>query len=225
MSSIKTWILLAVATVTFAGNPVTCDVSWVPSSPEVSTYRSASGAAGELYQLAIVKNGSTIETYIDIASPGFMKFISGSMTLGMVPLRSTGKILIGGQIQMNTDIQYGDNKLKVSTVMNPINQTLAAEVPWSGQIVDLAQTPFLLRMLPLSTGAQFDFSSLNPRTNKIAPIHVSVTGEETMLKIDSYRVDCTDFEGESVYWIEKAAPHRILRIEQPAQHRTLDLVM
>lgn len=225
MSSIKASILLAAAIVMLAGNPVTCDVTWVPSSPEVSTYRSASGQPGELYQLAIVKNHSTIETYIDIASPGFMKFISGSMTLGMVPLHSTGKILIGGQIQMNTDIQYSDNKLKVNTVMNPINQTLSADVPWSGQIVDIAQTPFLLRMLPLSAGAQFDFTSLNPRTNKTAPMHVSVTGEETVQKIDSYRVDCNDFEGESIYWIEKAAPHRILRIEQPAQHRTLDLIM
>lgn len=80
-------------------------------------------------------------------------------------------------------------------------------------------------MLPLSAGAQFEFSSLNPRTNKIAPMHVSVTGGESILKIDSYRVDCSDFEGESLYWIEKAAPHRILRIEQPTQHRTLDLVM
>lgn len=223
--SMKASILLVAAISMSLGSPVAFDANWVPSSPEVSTYRSASGSAGELYQLAIVKHSSTIETYIDIASPGFMKFISGSMTLGMVPLHSTGKILIGGQIEINTDIQYGDNKLKVNTVMNPINQTLSAEAPWSGQIVDIAQTPFLLRMLPLGTGAQFDFTSLNPRTNKIAPMHVSVTGEEAMLKVDSYRVDCHDFEGESVYWIEKAAPHRILRIEQPAQHRTLDLVM
>ena len=221
----KVSILLAAAIAMSVGNPVAFDASWVPSSPEVSTYRSASGSAGELYQLAIVKHSSTIETYIDIASPGFMKFISGSMTLGMIPQRSTGKILVAGQIQMDTDIQYGDNKIKVSTVMNPVNQTLSAEVPWSGQVVDLAQTPFLLRMLPLSAGAQFEFSSLNPRTNKIAPMHVSVTGGESILKIDSYRVDCSDFEGESLYWIEKAAPHRILRIEQPTQHRTLDLVM
>jgi hypothetical protein len=143
----------------------------------------------------------------------------------MVRLQSASSILIGGQVQMSTEIRYAESKLKVSTVMNPMNQTIAAEVPESGQIIDLAQTPFLLRMLPLSAGALFEVTSLNPRTNKITPFHVSVTGEETALKGDSYRVDCNDFEGESVYWIEKAAPHRILRIEQPTQHRTLDLVM
>jgi hypothetical protein len=51
-----------------APDPVTFDASWVPSQPEVLTYRAPGSDASEIYQLAIVKNQFTIQTYINIAS-------------------------------------------------------------------------------------------------------------------------------------------------------------
>jgi hypothetical protein len=126
---------------------------------------------------------------------------------------------------MDTEATYGGGKVKISTAIKPFNRTVSAEVAYSSQVVDFAQIPFLLRMLPLQKDAQFEFSSLNPRSNKLVPFRAKVTGEGPALGVDSYRVECEDFEGQSIYWIEKAGHHRVLRIEQPAQHRTTELIL
>jgi len=218
-------IVLTIAIGALTANATTFDSNWVPAGPEVSTYRTIGDEGKEIYQVAILKDKASIETYINIATPGFMKIISGSMTLDMVPLRSNGRILVDGQVEIATDTQYDGKKVHVVTVMKPTNQTMQADVAYSAQIVDFAQMPFLLRMLPLQKDAQFEFASLNPRSNAMGSLKAKVTGEGQVLNVDSYRVQCDDFEGATIYWVEKAAHHRILRIEQPAQHRTLELIL
>lgn len=221
----KLCIVLTMVIAALTANATMFDSNWVSAQPEVSTYRTIGDESKEIYQLAILKDKAAIETYVNIVSPGFMKFISGSMTLDMVPLQSTGRILVSGQVEIDTDTQYDGKKVHVVTVMKPTNQTMKADVAYSTPIVDFAQIPFLLRMLPLQKDAQFEFASLNPRSNAMASFKAKVTGEGPVLNIDSYRVQCDDFEGQTVYWVEKAAHHRILRIEQPAQHRTLELIL
>lgn len=218
-------MVLLVGIISPPNNAVKCDLSWVPSKPEIATYRLSSSDASQIYQLAIARDQSTVYTYINIVSPGFMKFISGSMALDMTPMQSASTILINDQVRMDTQIRYDKSSVNVTTLMEPMNQTIHADVPYSGQIIDSAQIPFLLRTLPLHIGAQFEFTSLNPRNNTLEVFRSTVAGEEIVHNIDSYLVRCHDFEGDTNYWLEKALPHRILRMEQLAQHRMLEIVM
>ena len=218
-------LFIALTSVAFSPATVKFDSNWVSAQPEVLTYRPVGEHAGEIYQLAIVKNQSTIETRIIITSPGFMKYVTGAMTLDMAPVRSGGSILIGGQAEIDTDARYDGGKVQVTTVMQPGSRTIKGEVPYKDVLVDFAQAPFLLRMLPLHADAAFEFTSLNPRNNTLTPWHAKVTGEAKVLDLDSYKVECDDFEGHTVYWIEKSGNHRIVRIEQGGQqHGTLELI-
>ena len=43
-------------------------------------------------------------------------------------------------------------------------------------------------------------------------------------EIRCYKIEINDFEGLAIYWVEKDTPHRVIRVEQPGSHRTVELL-
>jgi len=73
-------------------------------------------------------------------------------------------------------------------------------------------------------GAQYVFTSLNPQNNSLMPLTMKVTGEGTAQEVECFKVEVNDFEGQSIYWIEKGPHRRVMRVEQPGSHRTTELL-
>jgi hypothetical protein len=221
--SFFTAVLLS-TTVLFGSDPAVFNSQWIPSQPEVLTYRSKSNHGDGLYQVSIMKRDTLIEAYINIISPGFTKTVSGTMTLDMRPLQSTGKIFVNNQVMMDTKCFYESGTLRITTVMMPYNRIVTDTLNSAKPVVDFSQVPFLVRTLHLEKGAQYAFTSLNPQTNALVPLTLKVIGEGDVQKIDCYKVEMNDFEGKSIYWVEKGSSHRVILVEQPESHRITELL-
>jgi hypothetical protein len=215
---------MASINIVFATEPSLFNTQWIPSKPEVLTYRSTSSQGEGLYQVSISKRDSAIEIYMNIISPGFTKTVSGTMTSDMHPLQSKSKIIVNGQVIMDTKCSYESDHLTISTVMLPYNQTMANSPSFSKPVIDFSQIPLLARTLPLEKGSQYTFTSLNPQNNTLMPLTVKVIGEGSTQDVDCFKVEVNDFEGQSLYWIEKGSRHRVMRVEQPGSHRTTELL-
>ena len=225
----KTILCILTATVLLTtlllGNgPAVFNTQWIPSQPEVMTYRSKSSQGEGLYQVSIMKRDTFIEAYINIISPGFTKTVGGIMTCGMHPVQSTGKIFVNNQVMMDTKCFYEGDKLRITTAMMPYNRVVTDTLHSAELIVDFSQIPFLVRMLQLEKGAQYSFISINPQTNALVPLTLKVTGEGKTQQVDCIKVELNDFEGKSIYWVEKSARHRVMMVEQPDSHRTTELL-
>jgi hypothetical protein len=221
---ILVFAIVVVSNIFAASEPKFFDTRWIPTKPEMLTYRSTSKQGDGLYQVSIAKSDSTIEIYMNIITNGFTKTVSGTMTLEMVPLQSKGKIIVNGQIIMETACSYEKDKLHISTLMKPYNQTMKNDHSFSTLVVDFSQLPLIARTLSLNVGAEFGFQSLNPQTNAIVPFTLKVLGEEKIKSVDCYKVESNDFEGRSFFWIEKDSHHRVVRIEQPETNRITELI-
>jgi hypothetical protein len=125
---------------------------------------------------------------------------------------------------MTTDCSYQGDALHIATVMAPSDRIMENTLSSSNLVVDFSQAPLLARTLPLKPGSEFEFTSLNPQNNSLVPLKIRVVGEETVQKINCYKVEGSDFEGQATYWIEKAGHHRVIRIEQPATGRITELM-
>ena len=212
------------SSVLMARDEIVLNTKWIPSKPEVLTYRTISEKGNGSYQTVITKNDSTIEVFINMISPGFAKTVSGLMTLDMVPQRFTGKIIIGDQVQMDNETHYGSERLFATAVIKPNNQIFKKDTSFSCNVVDPSQIPFLVRVLQHNVGAKYEFISLNPQTNTLYTLKINVVREETIQKIDCYKVLCYDFEGVTIYWVEKAIPYHVVRIEQRLKNVTMELM-
>jgi hypothetical protein len=215
---------LVLATITgFAAEPRSFDTTWITAKPEVLTYRTTARAGDGLYQVSVWRTGAGIELYMNIISPGFTKSVWGVMAADFRPRESKSRIVVNDQIIMTTDCAYEPARLHIATSMTPYNRLVENTLSFSNLVVDFSQTPLLPRTLPLKPGAEFKFASLNPQSNSLVPLTIRVLGEEIIHGAACYRVEGSDFEGKSAYWIEKNAPHRIMRIEQPG--RTTELIV
>ena len=208
----------------FAEEPAGFDTKWIPSKPEMLTYKSTSKQGSGLYQVSISKSETSIEIYLNIITSGFTKTVSGTMGFDMKPLQSKSKIIVNGQVIMDTECSYESDRLHIATVMKPYNQTIKNELPFSQMVVDFSQLPLLVRTLPLKIGTELTFQSLNPQTNAIVPFTLKVVGEGVVQKIVCYKVESNDFEGQSILWIEKGDHRRIIRVEQPSTNRVTELI-
>ncbi len=207
-----------------AAEPMQFNTAWITSKPEVLTYKSISKQGDGLYQVSIAKSDSIIEIYMNIITTGFTKTVSGTMTLDMIPLQSKGKIIVNGQISMETECSYEKEKLHISTVMKPYNRTMSNDPSFTSMVVDFSQLPLVARTLSLKVGAEYSFQSLNPQTNAIVPFTLKVLSEEKIKNSECYKVESNDFEGKSFFWIEKSSSRRIVRIEQPETNRITELI-
>jgi hypothetical protein len=226
MKTFLFFYIFSIASVTIAAatEPAQFNTQWIPSKPEVLTYRSTSSQGDGLYQVSISKGDSGIEIYMNIISPGFTKTVSGTMTSDMRPLQSKSKIIVNGQVIMDTKCIYESDRLSITTVMMPYNQTTTNSPSFSKPVIDFSQVPLLARTLSLEKGSAYTFTSLNPQTNTLIPLTVKVTGEGSAQEVDCYKVEVNDFEGLSIYWVEKGSRHRVIRVEQPGSHRTTELL-
>jgi len=210
--------------VAFGNEPVSFDTQWIPVKPEVLTYRSTTESGSGLYQVSINKKDSVFEVYINIISPGFTKTVSGTFNSTMHPLQSFAKIIVDGQIIMDTKCYYSNENLSISTLMRPYNQTMAQSLNFDHRVVDFSQIPLLVRSLQIGIDSQYTFTSLDPTSNTLVPLTLKVTGLGKTQGIDCYKVEVIDFEGQAIYWVEKDARHRVIRVEQLAENRTVDLI-
>ncbi len=217
-------VSIASITIVSATEPARFNTQWIPSKPEVLTYKSTSSQGDGFYQVSVSKKDTAIEIYINMISPGFTKVVSGTMTSDMRPLQSTSKIIINDQVEIETKCTYESDHLVITTVMLPYNQRAENSISFSKPVIDFSQTPLLIRTLPLEKGAEYTLPSLNPQNNTLTPLTVKVTGEESLKGIDCYKVEVNNFEGLSLYWIEKGSRHCVIRVEQPGSHRITELL-
>jgi hypothetical protein len=210
--------------IAFGAEPTAFDTQWIPAKPEVMTYNSTDSQGTGLYQVSICKKDSAFEIYINIISTGFTKTVSGTFNSAMRPLQSTAKIIVDGQIMMDTKCSYTSAELSISTLMSPYNQTMAQNLAFDQSVIDFSQVPILVRTLQLAKDRQYAFTLLDPKTNTLVPLTLKVTGEGTAQEVRCYKVEINDFEGQAIYWVEKDAHHRVMRVEQPESHRTIELL-
>lgn len=200
------------------------NTDWISHEPEVLTYRTKGNNGEGLYQVSISKDKEFIEVYINIISKNFSKSVWGKMSTDMEPMHSKSKIIVGRRVIMDTNCSYHDHQINIETTMKPYNKILKNSITYEKHVIDFSQTPFLERTIPLKVGGKYSFNSLNPRTNKLVPLSIVVLAEESIQNIACYKIELTTFEGKSIHWIEKAAPHRIIRIEQPEENRVSTLI-
>jgi len=200
------------------------NTDWISHEPEVLTYRTKGNNGEGLYQVSISKNKEFIEVYINIISNNFSKTVWGKMSTDMEPMHSKSKIIVGRRVIMDTNCSYHDKQINIETTMKPYNKVLKNSITYEKPVIDFSQTPFLERTIPLKVGKKYSFNSLNPRTNKLVPLTIVVLAEESIQDIACNKIELTTFEGKSIHWIEKAVPHRILRIEQPEENRVSTLI-
>jgi len=200
------------------------DTQWIPARPELLTYRTVTEQGAGTYQVAITRGDSTVEIFSTLVTPGFVQTASGLMTMEMRPLRSEGRTLIRDQVQIEHEARYGSGRLSARTVIRPNDRIITKDTSFTGTVVDPVQIPFLVRMLPLTVGAQFAFTSLNPQTGELYPLTIRVVREEVVQKVECYKLLSQEMEGLTLYWIEKAGTHRAIRIEQPTKKRTSELM-
>jgi len=217
--------LLAITMSSGASNVPAFDTTWIPTQPEVLTYRSTGKQGDGLYQVSVWRTPSGIELYINIITTGFTKSVWGSMSADLHPRSSKSRIVVDGQVTMTTDCSYKPGQLHIATAIAPFNQVMDNTLPNTNLVVDFSQTPLVARVLPLKPGADFQFTSLSPKSNTLVPLTLRVAGEETIQNIECYKIEGGDFEGQSTYWIEKAGHHRVVRIEQPEASRTTELIL
>ena len=207
-------LVTSIATSVFADEKTTFDTSWLPSKPEVLTY-SLSGTQGDgMLQVSSTRSSAGIEININVISPGFSKTVFGEMDLNLKPSKSKTRMLVDGQVGMVTDCDYSLGGMHIATLMSPYNQKLERTFKSEEQIIDFSQTSLLVRTLKLIPGAEFRFTSVNPKSNTLTPLIIRVASEETILKVPCYKIELRDFEGRSLLWVEKGSTHRVLRTEK-----------
>jgi hypothetical protein len=219
----RIFFLVLAAVTCCAAEPQSFDTSWIPAKPEVLTYRSTAEQGDGLYQVSVWRTADGIEVYINIITPGFTKSVWGAMAADFHPRESKGRIVVNDQICMTTDCAYKPDRLHIATLMTPYNRVIENTLSYSNLVVDFSQTPLLPRILPLKPGAEFTFASLNPRSNSLVPLTIRVMGKGIIHGTLCYKIEESDFEGQSTSWIEASGRHRVMRIEQPG--RVTELIL
>lgn len=210
--------------ISFADEPASFATQWIPDKPEMLTYSSSDKYGDQLYQVSVYKKDDNFEIYVNIISNGYTKTVSGKFDSTMYPLQSTAKIIVNGQIVMDTKCSYRNNNLTISTLMSPYNTTMSQNFEINQRIIDFSQVPILVRTLTLAKGREYTFTSLDPTTNTLVPLSLKVNDEDKIQGVNCYIVEVNDFEGKAIYWVEKDNEHRVLRVEQPESQRTVELI-
>ncbi|MFZ4619303.1 MAG: hypothetical protein ACOYNS_01995 [Bacteroidota bacterium] len=208
-----------------ASEPEPFKTQWLSSKPEVLTYSSTSKQGNGLYQISFLHSDSLIEIYMNIITTGFTKTVSGTMNADLTPVQSLSKIIVNGQIVMDTRCNYEKQRLHITTLMRPFNRVMKNDPEFTGRVFDFSQSPFVPRALDFSVRESYSFQMLNPQTNQITPYSLKRFGVENVKGIDCYKVESNDFEGRSILWIEKGDARRVIRIEQPETGRISELIL
>ncbi|HVN49048.1 MAG TPA: hypothetical protein VMU30_09560, partial [Bacteroidota bacterium] len=112
-----------------------------------------------------------------------------------------------------------------STEMIPYNVRNTQTLSFKDQYIDFSQIPFIVRTLDFSKHSEYNFSSINPRSNTPASVAVKALGDSTIDTIACFAIELSTFEGIATYWIEKKAPHRVILIEEATTKRKTELIL
>lgn len=217
-------LCLFLSTALFAAEPVQINASWITGKPLMSTYRSTSPQGDGLYQYSVNRADSVIEVYLNIITPGFTKTVAGVMDAALRPLSSTSKIIVNGQIVMDTKCSYDAKGGHISTLMKPYNRVMAADPSSTDRIVDFSQVPLIVRCLDFTVKKEYTFTSMNPQTNTLVPLSLKIVGAEKVKEVECLKIESNDFEGKSFIWLEKGEARRVMKIEQPETKRVTELM-
>ena len=85
----------------------------------------------------------------------------------------------------------------------------------------------LVTTLPLAPGASFKFPVLDAQSGGMENISIEVMGEEDVMvpagSYSTYKVKVKSAEGEQIMYVQKAAPHWMVKQESPAQGLNIEL--
>jgi hypothetical protein len=204
---------------------VTFNTEWIRMQPEVLTYKVKNKKEEGLLQVSIAKTKDTLEVFTNIMIPGFMKTVWGKMTKDMKIIESESKIVINKRIMFDTKCNYNDNNLSIETIMKPYGKVMKDDISFNGIVIDFSQIAIIVRTLSYSPGKEYIFNSLNPQKNKLTPMSIKFIGEELINNISCNKIENKDFEGLSIYWIEKESPFRVIKIEQPKENQITELIL
>ncbi len=208
----------------WASEPIVFNTTWIPTKPEVLTYRSTSPQGDGLFQVTLFREANSIVSYLNIITPGYMKTIAATWDAQGWPVRSSARIMVGGQVDLRTECLYDADSLQISTHISPYGQTNGARLPNTERVLDFSQIPVIPRLLTLQPGISVRLPSINPQTNTLVPFTATVEGRDSVNGVQCVKVMVEDFEGKAVYWVEAEGQRRVIRIEQPTTKRVTELI-
>ena len=201
------------------------NANWIRMQPEVLTYNIKGKNNEGLLQVSIAKTNDTLEVFTNIMTKDFMKVVWGKMTMDMKPIESVSKIVIDKRIMFDTKCDYNGNNLLIETMMKPYGKVSKENIESNNPIIDFSQIAILIRMLNYANDIEYTFNSLDPQKNKLIPLSIQYLGEESINEIVCNKIEKNDFEGLSIYWVEKESPFRVIRIEQPKEKQVTQLIL
>jgi predicted Zn-dependent peptidase len=165
-------------------------------------------------------------------------FASTSAITGMISMNEEMKFgqefeplaykfsMAAGPQQMSADLAFADGVVKGRVEGGKdggrdINVTLV-----KGAILKNA-VDFLVSTLPLEVGKTFKFPVLDTQSGAMENITIEVVGEQDLMvpagSYATYKVKVKSGDGEQVFYVQKTAPHTLVKQENPAQGLNIEL--
>ncbi len=169
---------------------------------------------------------------------GKSEFASTQTITGMITLNEEQKFgsefeplsykfsMAAGPQQMSSELSFADGVAKGRVEggkdgPKDVNTTLV-----KGAILKSA-VDFLIGTLPLETGKSFKFPVLDPQSGSLENVTIEVVGEEDLMvpagSYSTYKVKVKSGEGEQMMYVQKTAPHVMVKQVVPSQGLNIEL--
>jgi predicted Zn-dependent peptidase len=134
--------------------------------------------------------------------------------------------MAAGPQQMSSELSFTDGVAKGRVEggkdgPKDVNTTLV-----KGAILKSA-VDFLISTLPLETGKSFKFPVIDPQSGSLENITIEVVGEEDLMvpagSYSTYKVRVKSSDGDQMMYVQKKAPHVMVKQEVPAQGLNIEL--
>jgi hypothetical protein len=134
--------------------------------------------------------------------------------------------MAAGPQQMSADLAFADGVAKGRVEGGKdggrdVNVTLV-----KGAILKNA-VDFLVSTLPLEVGKTFKFPVLDTQSGGMENVTIEVVGEQDLMvpagSYATYKVKVKSGDGEQVFYVQKTAPHTLVKQENPAQGLNIEL--
>ena len=134
--------------------------------------------------------------------------------------------MAAGPQQMSSQLSFADGVAKGRVEggkdgPKDVNTTLV-----KGAILK-SSVDFLISTLPLETGKTFKFPVIDPQSGSLENITIEVVGEEDLMvpagSYSTYKVKVKSSDGDQMMYVQKKAPHVMVKQEVPAQGLNIEL--
>lgn len=106
-------------------------------------------------------------------------------------------------------------------------QTTEVDTTLAPGTLDQEATHLLTTALPLEEGASFTLNTFNAARGAVEPVTIKVAGAQEVTvpagTFPAYRIDIQSGAQGFVYYVTRATPRRVLKIELPGQPVTFEL--